>query len=343
MAFKSEIHVAELASIKTGHTEGDIYYILDNGMLGDIPCKPGSFVKWHNDSWQILPNEHYALASEVSGDATEAIGNILDDGSTESEYVNVAVPTSQADNYDIGSYYRVQNRVAKAIEKTPGDNVTIIRFEFQSGILEALNDAAGALIATYNRTNYATIKAAYDAGQRIILIADTADDQDDIVIAELAYHHIGTAEFEKSSFTFTSIYTNTEFRFTITDPVTWSRTTSRLAYIGLGTQSYPGGSITDIDIGGRNNNSLITFRGPLQTDNINFYYNGTDVPNFCIEFELGGSDDCVVNVYQGSSSGTSTKLKKAAAANGTLTPGKFYQITVVGTCWTVAEFEIPTP
>jgi hypothetical protein len=65
MAFKSEIHVAELASIRTGHTEGDIYYILDNGMLGDLPCKPGTFVEWHNNDWRILADERYTLKSEM--------------------------------------------------------------------------------------------------------------------------------------------------------------------------------------------------------------------------------------------------------------------------------------
>lgn len=79
MAFKSEIHVAELASIRTGHTEGDIYCILDNGILGDLPCKPGTFVKWHNNAWQILPDEHYALGSAVDagGGQVEVIGNPL--------------------------------------------------------------------------------------------------------------------------------------------------------------------------------------------------------------------------------------------------------------------------
>ena len=65
MAFKSEIHVAELASIRTGHTEGDIYYILDNGMLGDLPCKPGDFVEWHNNDWRMAADERYTLKSEM--------------------------------------------------------------------------------------------------------------------------------------------------------------------------------------------------------------------------------------------------------------------------------------
>ena len=76
MAFKSEIHVAELASIRTGHTEGDIYYILDNGILGDLPCKPGDFVEWHNNDWRMAAGERYALKSEMDA-AIEEIGQPL--------------------------------------------------------------------------------------------------------------------------------------------------------------------------------------------------------------------------------------------------------------------------
>lgn len=138
MAFKSEIHVAELASIRTGHAEGDIYYILDNGMLGDLPCKPGTFVKWHNDTWQIQSNEHYALASAVDGDIAQAIDNILDDGQA-SETVVVAVPSSQSGDYTVGNYYEVQGKVARLRTKTDGDNVTQLTFDTTSGVLDAMN------------------------------------------------------------------------------------------------------------------------------------------------------------------------------------------------------------
>ena len=140
MAFKSEIHVAELASIRTGHTEGDIYYILDNGMLDDLPCKPGTFVKWHNDAWQIQPDEHYALASAVDGDIAQAIDNVLDDGST-SETIVVEVPSSQAGDYTAGNYYEVQGKVARLSSKTEGESVTELTFDTTTGVLEAINSA----------------------------------------------------------------------------------------------------------------------------------------------------------------------------------------------------------
>lgn len=179
MAFKSEIHVAELASIRTGHTEGDIYYILDNGMLGDLPCKPGTFVKWHNDTWQIQPDEHYALASAVDGDIAQAIDNVLDDGSS-SEAVVVAVPSSQSDDYVIGNYYEVQGKVAKLRTKTEGDNVTQLTFDTTSGVLEAINNS-GKLAVFECRDNgsdqnfftgptYAELEAARTAGKAIALL-----------------------------------------------------------------------------------------------------------------------------------------------------------------------------
>lgn len=177
MAFKSEIHVAELASIRTGHTEGDIYYILDNGMLDELPCKPGDFVKWHNDTWQMLPDEHYALASDVDGEIATAIGNILDDGST-SESIVVAVPSSQADDYTVGEYYKVQNKVAKLRTKTAGDNVTQLTFDTTTGLLQAINETLenGGKVelfnvrynqqtSDYNWPTYADIDAVVTAGK----------------------------------------------------------------------------------------------------------------------------------------------------------------------------------
>lgn len=88
MAFKSEIHVAELASIRIGHTEGDIYYILDNGMLGDLPCKPGDFVEWHNNDWRMAVGDRYALKSEI-GPA----------GGGENKCIVFDVDTSHGKNY----------------------------------------------------------------------------------------------------------------------------------------------------------------------------------------------------------------------------------------------------
>lgn len=177
MAFKSEIHVAELASIRTGHTEGDIYYILDNGMLGDLPCKPGTFVKWHNDAWQIQPDEHYALVSAVDSEIAKAIDNILDDGQA-SETIVVAVPSSQSSDYTVGNYYEVQGKVAKLRTKTDGDNVTQLTFDTTSGLLAAINDIGKIAVYWFSGTDYptsASIRADLSAGKTVALVRTTED------------------------------------------------------------------------------------------------------------------------------------------------------------------------
>ena len=233
MAFKSEIHVAELASIRTGHTEGDIYYILDNGMLGDLPCKPGTFVKWHNDTWQIQPDEHYALASAVDGEIAQAIDNILDDGST-SETVVVAVPSSQSSDYAVGNYYEVQGKVVKLRTKTEGDNVTQLTFDTVSGVLEAINNSGKIAVfeCSDNRTaqnfftgpTYAELEAARTAGKTIVLLVhygfDTVVDR----YLEMTYYGFGRGYFD---YRFTNPETGAVLQFkglySDTETHVWSR------------------------------------------------------------------------------------------------------------------------
>ena len=63
------------------------------------------------------------------------------------------------------------------------------------------------------------------------------------------------------------------------------------------------------------------------------------VPCFALEIDnTGNSDDVEVTVMKGAST-----LKYSTAAGNTVGAGKFVQLTCVGSCWTLAEFEEPTP
>ncbi len=65
------------------------------------------------------------------------------------------------------------------------------------------------------------------------------------------------------------------------------------------------------------------------------------VPNFALEIDnTGNSNDVTVTVKD--STGTTT-LKASAAGGNTVGTGKYYQLTCVGSCWTLAEFTVPTP
>ena len=65
------------------------------------------------------------------------------------------------------------------------------------------------------------------------------------------------------------------------------------------------------------------------------------MPNFALEIDnTGNSNDVTVMVKD--SAGTTT-LNASAAGGNTVGAGKYYQLTCVGNCWTLAEFEVPTP
>lgn len=341
MAFKSEIHVAELVSIRTGHAEGDIYYILDNGMLDDLPCKPGTFVKWHNGAWQIQPDEHYALASGVNGDITKAIDNVLDDGSA-SETVVVAVPSSQSNNYTVGNYYEVQGKVAKLRAKTEGDDVTHLTFDTTSGVLEAINSNSGKIAVfkvTYpmGQTVYPDpdeILAAIDAGKFVVI------DQPNIALPGnhtewlLEYSSRGaqdTIKFINGSNTLIAARDNTA-----EEPLWQWETGYTVGIVNFGDKTEADlveGVLTIL--GGDSLTKLTLTTAQTLTVKAN-----SDVPNFALEIDnTGNSNDVTVTVVDS----LGTALKASAAGGDTVGAGKYVQLTCVGSCWTLAEFTVPTP
>jgi hypothetical protein len=65
------------------------------------------------------------------------------------------------------------------------------------------------------------------------------------------------------------------------------------------------------------------------------------VPNFALEIDnTGNSNDVTVTVQD--STGTTT-LNASVAGGDTVGAGKYVQLTCVGSCWTLAEFTVPTP
>jgi hypothetical protein len=64
-------------------------------------------------------------------------------------------------------------------------------------------------------------------------------------------------------------------------------------------------------------------------------------PNFALEIDnTGNSNDVTVTVKD--STGTTT-LNASVAGGDTVGAGKYVQLTCVGSCWTLAEFAMPTP
>ena len=91
------------------------------------------------------------------------------------------------------------------------------------------------------------------------------------------------------------------------------------------------------------NNSLTTITGvnvaALQVS-VSFDDGSTEVPNFALEIDP--TVDCTLTIkkYVGSSPLT---LTPSVAGGNVMTAGKHYQVTCVGSCWTLAEFAMPNP
>jgi hypothetical protein len=101
-----------------------------------------------------------------------------------------------------------------------------------------------------------------------------------------------------------------------------------------------GGALTDaasIDVP---NNALSTLATAQSTLTLNVDVGASEVPNFAVE--VIPSVDCTLTVTKTVGS-TTTTLNPSMAGGDSLTTGKLYQVTCVGSCWTLAEFAQPTP
>ena len=95
-----------------------------------------------------------------------------------------------------------------------------------------------------------------------------------------------------------------------------------------------------LTIGAGNSTTRLTL---TQADELKVVSNA-GVPNFALEIDnSGNSNDVEVTVTE--SDGT-TGMKNSVAGGTTVTAGSYVQLTAVGRCWTMAEFEggsLPTP
>jgi hypothetical protein len=103
-----------------------------------------------------------------------------------------------------------------------------------------------------------------------------------------------------------------------------------------------GGVLTDAASVNVPNNALSTLSTAQSTLTLNVNVGTDDVPNFAVE--VTPSVDCTLTVTKTvGTGGTPTALTPSVAGGNSLTSGKKYQVTCVGSCWTLAEFTVPTP
>ena len=115
----------------------------------------------------------------------------------------------------------------------------------------------------------------------------------------------------------------------------WAAQDAVIYGMGSGTKSE-----VDIDQGvlAIDGGNVVT-KVTLATVNAVTFSVNESVPAFAIEIDnTGNSNDVDVTVVNGS-----TTLKYSSAAGNQVGAGKYVQLTCVGGCWTLAEFEAPTP
>lgn len=121
------------------------------------------------------------------------------------------------------------------------------------------------------------------------------------------------------------------------DTDTWGTPTAK-GHFFPGSLS-KGSTLTDaasIDI---TNNRLHTLETTQASLTLNLVLEAEEVPNFAVEITAGADVTLSITKTVG---GTTTALKQSAAGGNELENGKFYQVTCVGSCWTLAEFEEPS-
>lgn len=103
-----------------------------------------------------------------------------------------------------------------------------------------------------------------------------------------------------------------------------------------------GGALTDAASVNVPNNALSTLSTAQSALTLNVNVGTDDVPNFAVE--VTPSADCTLTVTKTvGTGGMPTALTPSVAGGNALTSGKLYQVTCVGSCWTLAEFAMPNP
>ena len=98
-----------------------------------------------------------------------------------------------------------------------------------------------------------------------------------------------------------------------------------------------GGSESTVTVPNNASSTLSSSAESTLTLNVNV--GPFEVPNFVVE--ISASSNITLTVTK-TVNNTATTLKYSVAAGNTLEAGKYYQVTAVGNCWTLAEFANPS-
>lgn len=189
-------------------------------------------------------------------------------------------------------------------------------------------------IATYNVTPFADILAAKNRGEIIMLLMPAPQNMHGPLLSlfnmtdTFAYFTTVAPGTTSSPSNLWTVEVSTDGT---TD--TWSspivNNCAQLGSMTIETDSSP------VIITGLNN-GFATMSLNRSSFTLIVKVNDGEVVNFAIEIENSQSCQLTIQKQVGN---TTTALKHSVAAGNTLEANKTYQVTAVGTCWTLAEFE----
>lgn len=223
----------------------------------------------------------------------------------------------------------------------------------QPGDTNLLVDVARPLDSTKAITatkTYTEIKQAVDSGKHVILrvqegatpgyldawteyytIQSYADDSGTIRFLEDSIF----PSVSSSDNRYNTVETRNNFRMlAIFSDNTW-KSYSINPSSGIRTDAPKTVSTSPVDV---KNNMITPISTSQSTLTVNCIYDMEDAPNFVVEITPTNNLTLTVTASDIWRTATTT-LKHSVAAGNTLEAGKTYQVTAVGNCWTLAEFE----
>lgn len=104
-----------------------------------------------------------------------------------------------------------------------------------------------------------------------------------------------------------------------------------------------GGTLTDGSIVTAPNNAVSSLTTSQSSLRIQVVVEPGEIPNFAVEITASADATLTVaKVVSGGGAAVATQLKPSVSGGTELESGKIYQVTCVGSCWTIAEFEDPS-
>lgn len=343
MAFKGDISVVALNSL-SGFSADDTFRIYDSGILtkGGVNCQHGDFVYWTGTRWQ-KKDERFALESEVG-----AIGDIIpSDASSDNKLATQADITALGKPLVWQGDATVSTLNGTITGLTNGWTYTLT----DSGILNdgTLSVVSGDEVAW---TGSAWFKIGGDNVEIISVSSSSAFPTNTILaviqsgkIPVLRYSYTGTDTVRY--FWYAQKASNAAYIFTCSDGVD----VLTITYV-VGSDIWTGPTTTHVSLASAVKAESNIESGVLEVDGANCrtritlttisaltINTSSVVPNFAVEIDnTGNTNDVTLTVTSGDET-----LKYSEAAGNSIESGKFYQLTCVGSCWTLAEFVAPAP